>query len=101
LPEGHNAGNTDLALDGSNYLWFSLIGNALFSAHIDTISESENSDEGLSHNTHTGDRSTYMYLGSLFNMVGFPFSLFLSDLFLYTFLDFFMVVIRAEGPRRP
>jgi hypothetical protein len=34
-----------------------LTGGVLLSAHIDAISESEYSDEGISDSTHTGDRS--------------------------------------------
>jgi hypothetical protein len=65
-------------------------------ALIEAISESELSDEELSDSRLTGDRS--VCLGSFVNVVDFPLSLFLSDIFLRTFLGFFSVVFRAEGP---
>jgi hypothetical protein len=96
LPGEHISGVADLALHGSDCLGFSSIGGLLLSAHINAIYKSECSDEGLSDSTLTGDRSTC--LGSLVNMVDIPISLELPDLFLCTFLGFFRVVFRAEGP---
>jgi uncharacterized membrane protein len=81
LLEGHITGEADLALHGSECLWLSVIGWVLLSAHIEAISESEYSDERLSDSTLTGDSSAC--LGFLVNVVHFPISSFLSDLFLY------------------
>jgi hypothetical protein len=66
------------------------------SAHTQAISKSEFSDEELSDSTITGDSSAC--LGSLDNVVDFPISLYLSDLFLIYFLGFLRVVFRAERP---
>jgi hypothetical protein len=66
------------------------------SVHIDATSESEYSDEGLSDSTLTGDRKRVFR--ALINMADFPVSLFLSDLFLYSFLGFCKVIFKAERP---
>jgi hypothetical protein len=53
----------------------------------------------LSVSTLTGGGS--VCIGPFVNVVDFPLSLFLSDLFLRTFLGFFRVIFRAEGLRHP